>query len=114
MGLDAERARDLNREIRERAVDRTYDLLRVAKGTSETPTKKEISESLDFILDECLGHPDYQDEEYFWGSSGFCVLVQRDAYRHWHTYQVLVPATPHQIEYKADMEESGATDDSGS
>lgn len=99
-GLDAERAKKMNAEIRARVVDQVHAAMLVTEGTSGAPTKQRIAEQLDFALDECLDHPDYQDMDHF-HMSGFVVQVKRDERRgYWDTYRVLVPATKDMCNYR--------------
>jgi hypothetical protein len=104
-GLEPERARRLNREIRGGVVDRIHAAMLVTDGTRGAMTKEKIRESLDFILDESIRHPEHMDQDYFWGSGGFIVYVRRDAQRgYWDTYQVFISATGDQIEYQVHEE----------
>lgn len=104
--LDPERAKRVNREIRDQVVDRVYSTMMVTKGTSGAPTKEKIAQDLDFVLDECLPNPECADQDYFW-MGGFVVYVKRDAQKGmWDTYEVLVPATESMIEYRYQREET--------
>lgn len=99
--MDQKRAKRVNRDIRDEVVERVHAAMLVTQGISGAPTREKIAQDLDFVLDEAIDHPEYQDQDYFW-MGGFVVYVKRNANKYWHTYQVLVPGTNHMCDYKAE------------
>lgn len=89
----AARFEQFNRRQVEQALDRLYELLRMAEGPASRPTRKAVRESLEGLV-VVASMEEYKDTSIFQGT-GFVMEVDRsELNKHWDYFRLLVPATP--------------------